>query len=228
MMKLSNSISTIPSIFAQLLIIVVLPGCSALTAKKIPDQLDQLDTQFSSSPTKARTQLDELKTEFNDDARPWVTSGYWSLKEDDIPRANIAFRQAHRLDAKNVQAIMGLGICADKQQQHPQAQDFYQQGLVLDNDNTKLKNNLALSYLFSQQPSSAIKLLEPISKHAPTSASTTPLSITEHQRLLSNLSLAYTMNKQFDQAYEIDKELHGEYTAHKNKLAAEVIITGDQ
>jgi len=123
---------------------------------------------------------------------------------------------------------MGLGICADKQQQHPQAQDFYQQGLVLDNDNTKLKNNLALSYLFSQQPSSAIKLLEPISKHAPTSASTTPLSIIEHQRLLSNLSLAYTMNKQFDQAYEIDKELHGEYTAHKNKLAAEVIITGDQ
>jgi cytochrome c-type biogenesis protein CcmH/NrfG len=228
MMKLKYFITEKPSFISLLFIIMALPGCSTFSANQIPDQLDQLDIQFTSSPTKARTQLNELKTEFKEDARPWVTSGYWSLKEDDIPRANIAFRQAHRLDAKNIQALMGLGICSDKQQLHPQAQDFYQQGLVLDNDNIKLKNNLALSYILSQQPISAIRLLEPISKHSSTSSSTTLLSITEHQRLLSNLSLAYSMNKQFDKAYEIDKELHGEYTAHKNKLTAEAIISGDQ
>lgn len=228
MMKFKYFITAKPSLFSLLLIIIALPGCSTFSANQMPDQLDQLDIQFTSSPDKARAELNELKTEFKDDARPWVTSGYWSLKEDDITRANIAFRQAHRLDAKNIQALMGLGICSDKQQQHPQAQDFYQQGLVLDNDNIKLRNNLALSYILSQQPSSAIKLLEPISIRSPTSSSFVPLSITEQQRLLSNLSLAYTMNKQFDRAYEIDKELHGEYTAHKNKLAAEAIITGDQ
>ena len=219
---------TIPSTLALLFISVALPGCSVFSANQIPDQLDRLDIQFTSSPDEARAELDELKTEFKSDARPWVSSGYWSLKEGDVERAHIAFRHAHRLDAKNIKALMGLGICADKQQQHPQAQAFYQRGLVLDNDNIKLKNNLALSYIFSQQPKLAIKLLEPIVNNRASVLSTATASPTELTRIRSNLSLAYTMNKQFRKAYEVDKELHGEYGAHKNSLSAKAIISGQQ
>jgi len=197
-------------------------GCSTFSSG-IDQQLIQLDIEYKQSPELARTQLKELKDDHADDARPWIKSGYWSLKEQDIERAGIAFRQARRLDNNNVEIYMGLGICADSQKRHIQAQEYYKQGLKLESYNLKLKNNLALSYLLSQEIERAISLLESTINDL---SNTSPLTPSEKDRLRANLSLAYAMNNNPQQAYNIDKQLLGEPTAQRNRLAAEAMSSG--
>lgn len=206
-----------------LLLITLITGCSTLSGD-LNQQLAQLDNDYQQSPSTARSNLQQLKQDNLEDARPWIKSGYWSLAERDIERARIAFLQAKRLDHNNVDILMGLGICADSLKSHSQAQDYYLQGLELESDNFKLKNNLAISYILSQQAARAIPLLESIANQ-PSLYET--LNDTERTRLRSNLSLAYAMNHDSQQAYNIDQELLGQPTAERNRLAAEAMSNGN-
>ena len=208
----------------SILLITITTGCSTLSGGNLKQQLSQLDTDYKQSPTKARSNLQKLKQDNLEDARPWIKSGYWSLAERDIERAHIAFLQAKRLDNNNTNVLMGLGICADSLKSHSQAQDYYLQGLELESDNFKLKNNLAMSYILSQQAARAIPLLESITNQ-PSLYET--LNDTERTRLRSNLSLAYAMNHNSQQAYNIDQELLGQPTAERNRLAAKAMSNGN-
>lgn len=205
-------------------VIILSSGCSTFSTS-IDQQLQQLDVEYRQSPSQARSQLQTLKNDHLNDARPWIKSGFWSLQENNIERARIAFIQARRLDNDNPDVYMGLGLCADEQKNHPQAQEYYQQGIELDNTHLKLKNNLAVSYLLSKEVTKAIALLELITRELPAN---TRLSQTEKDRLQANLSLAYSMNRQLEEAYKIDKELLGEPAAQRNRLAKDALFQDNQ
>lgn len=204
--------------------VLILNGCSTFSPS-VADQLTELNSQYDISPEYARQQLADLKKDNSKDARPWVSSGNWSLKEEDIERAKIAFKQALRLEAKNSEALMGLAICADKNKDHLKAQEFYRQALELKPYNPKIISNYALSYILSNKPLPAIILLEPLVDsadiHKGTSKNNEPLTKKENARISANLSLAYSLNGDLDKAYAIDKDLLGETQAQQNRLAAE-------
>lgn len=206
------------------LLITVISGCSSLSGGNLNQQLLQLDDDYQQSPSTARSNLQKLKKDNLADARPWIKSGYWSLAERDIERARIAFLQAKRLDNNNAEIFMGLGICADNIKDHLQAQSYYLQGLELDKYNFKLKNNLAISYILSQQAHLAIPLLKSITNQA---AVYSTLSHSEKNKLRSNLSLAYASNNNPEKAYEIDQELLGQPAAEHNRLAIEAMFGGN-
>lgn len=205
----------------NLLVIVLsllsLTGCSTFSSS-LDDQLSELNHQYDTAPEYARKQLAELKQKNTGDAGPWISSGNWSLKEGDIERAKIAFKQALKLEAKSVDALMGLGICADKKKKHTKAQNYYRQGLEMQPNNSKLLNNYALSYILNKQPLPAIILLEPLVDNKKTKED---LNKKDKNRLLANLSLAYSLNGNLEKAYYIDKELLGESQAQHNRAAAE-------
>ena len=208
-----------------IVLLSLVSGCSTLSTTNITQELQQLDSSYQQSPIHAREQLQEIKSSHEKDARPWITSGQWSLKENDIARARIAFLQAKRLDVNNIDAYIGLGICADQQRQHPQAQMFYLQGLNIEHDNLKLKNNLAVSYLLSKQAKKAITILKPI---ATTINKHNTELLTEEKRLLSNLSLAYQMTGKPQLAYPLDKKLVGQVIAESNSQAAKSLFESEQ
>ena len=208
-----------------IVLLSLVSGCSTLSTTNMTQELQQLDSAYQQSPIHAREQLQEIKSSHEKDARPWITSGQWSLKENDIARARIAFLQAKRLDVNNIDAYIGLGICADQQKQHPQAQTFYLQGLNIARDDLKLKNNLAVSYLLSKQVKKAITILKPI---AATMNKLNTELLTEEKRLLSNLSLAYQMTGKPQLAYPLDKKLVGQVIAESNSQAAKSLFESEQ
>lgn len=177
----------------------MLTACSGLN-KNVNHQINDINDLYTLNPKSARAQLVLLKEQHPDDPNIWVTSGYLSLNDQDIARARVAFNKAVKLDPYHVRALMGQGICSDKLKQHAAAQGYYQQALAIEPGHVAVTNNLAMSYLMSDQVEKAIKLLEPL------------VSITEknlNNKVHFNLSLAYAMNGQLALARQMLVDLSG-------------------
>lgn len=199
---------------------LTLSGCSALSYKSSDNydssQLALLNQQFQIDPDSARAQLHTLKQTAPNDTSLWITSGYWSLQENNIPRAKVAFQKAQQIENNNVEALMGLGLCADKIKDHGGAQSFYHRALLLEGDNLKLLNNLAVSYMLNKKPKKAVKYLSKAhSLFAPKYASADKqfkgdVSKPELEaRIFHNLSLAFAMDNKLADARSIMQELVG-------------------
>lgn len=186
-------------------LIMVISGCASQSQYKASD-LASLDDLFTEQPSVARQKMIVFKQQNPENSDIWNISGFWSVKEKNYARAGIAFRKSLQLNPDNPRALLGLGICADAEQHHFQAQTLYRQGLNIAPDDISLKNNLALSLLFTGDTNEALTLLEKLAqKVTPAEESEQP----DERRIWSNLILAYAMNDRYSDAENIAVRLYG-------------------
>lgn len=119
------------------------------------------------------------------------------LSQKHYPEAQRVFENGLTRAPRSIDLLTGRGIAQDMQGDHISAQMTYKEAITFNQgeDASFVKNNLGLSYLFSNSPKKAVELLEPLASAPNASA------VTKH-----NLALAYGLLDQDAKA----KELLGE------------------
>lgn len=120
------------------------------------------------------------------------------LQLGEVEAARRQLKRAVELNADDAKARAAYGLALDQAGQHKDAQKEYLNALRVEPDNLSTLNNLAYSYLLTQQPQEAIKLLEP-RQDAPSA----PPS------LRKNLALAYGLAGMELDAERVLKRDHG-------------------
>jgi Flp pilus assembly protein TadD len=131
------------------------------------------------------------------------------LAKSHYPEAQRVFDNGLIRAPRNTDLLTGKGIAMDMQGDHVGAQVAYKEAITFNTgeDTSFVKNNLGLSYLFSNDAKKAVELFEPLTKAKDVSA------VTKH-----NLALAYALLKEEKKA----KQLLGDtYDADKQKEALE-------
>lgn len=102
-------------------------------------------------------------------------------------------------------ALNARAVALDYLGRHKDAQQFYAQALLVAPNSAMLRNNMALSHIFSEQYDEAIKLLQPLSA-SPQSSPT----------IRQNLALAYGMKGERERALNLLKRDLSEEKAQQN------------
>lgn len=182
-------------------IIISTSACSSLQTR-----LSKIEALNESDPVAANEKIAELKKTNPDDADIWVSAGRIALRQQRCERAKIAFQYALNMGSTREDNYLGLGICADKNNNHDLAKKYYTQGISSHPESWQLHNNLAYSYLLSADINTAIKNL-------------TELNIRHTQpSIRHNLAIAYAMKGEFDKAFDIEQELYSEKIARNNQI----------
>lgn len=183
-----------------------LASCSMLQPSA-DSRLQRLDAAENLSLDERRQALQQLRSQHPEHPNVWLQSGVLALQAGDCDASVVAMKQALGLGQKDRRVYLGLGICADKELRHDEAQSYYRQGVVLHPDDWSLQNNLAYSRLLSGDVKSASRDLQSL-------ASQYPYPAVRH-----NLALALAMQGQLEQAYDIEVELYGAEQASSNQQA---------
>lgn len=108
------------------------------------------------------------------------SKGYALLKAGKTDAAIDVFDDWIDKEPKEAGAYHGMALALDLKKEHLKAQEYYAKALQLKPASVAIKNNLALSYIMSNQPMLAIGELEGVRKRAPKNA-----------KVRYNLALAY-------------------------------------
>ncbi|WP_419813598.1 tetratricopeptide repeat protein [Bacterioplanoides sp.] len=200
--------------FWLLIVTMMASGCSVFQPS-VEQRLQRMQqtsetSDFADSDGALQNQLNELKQlrqQYPDNPGLWLQSGRLALKSGDCYAATVAFKQALGLEADDADIFLGLGVCADYNNNHPQAQQYYRRGISRYPRHWQLQNNLAYSRLLQGKSQQALNDLLYLAQQYP------------YPAVRHNLAIAYAMQGQFDQAYQIEAELYGEQQAMNNQLA---------
>lgn len=187
--------------------IFMLSGCSVLSFSSVEDQLQAVRDNIDSHPLQAEQDLKDLKQQYPKNSEVWLLSGQLAMAKQRCDQAEIAFKQAQRYGSSQEIIFLGLGICADKNSEHMNAENYYRQGIERFPYSWRLQNNLAYSRLLRGQV---------------VTATTNLISLSENfnqAEIRHNLAIAYAMQGDFERAYEIERLLYDEKTALKNRKA---------
>jgi len=115
--------------------------------------------------------------------------GYALIAAKQYEDAVDVFDMLSAINHKNIAGYNGKAVAFDNAGNHAAAQEIYQKALKLQPSSPTIINNLALSLILNNQPSSAIALLEPLStqKNAPNTTR-------------ANLALAYAIQGDLKQS----------------------------
>jgi Flp pilus assembly protein TadD len=94
-----------------------------------------LQSLMAGNLEKAEKHADKAITLSDDIARNWVLKGRIKLEQSDLQQAELAFRKAQELDAKDVDAVYFQAVLAERVLQRDEALKLYQQAAEMDTQN---------------------------------------------------------------------------------------------
>jgi Flp pilus assembly protein TadD len=164
---------------------------------------------------QASVLLEQHVETFPNSTYGWSFLGTVSVQLYNNEKAELAFKEAFKLDPKNDKAIVGLGVIARNKGNHILAKEMYEKALKVNPRNPDAYSSLLMLEIFNKNYSKAVELGEKAKM----------LNIAENKPgLIANLIIAYHLN---DQPKERNKEFAElEKTNYREKEYIKMIIDG--
>ena len=97
------------------------------------------------------------------DLKSWLVLGSQALETGDNAGAEASFRKALTVEPNSIEVLNDLGIALARQNNEPEAIEFYQRALRIQPGHAATKKNLAIAYFREQRYAAAWPLLKTLS-----------------------------------------------------------------